>query len=93
MSAKKTLARLARGNLKNVGFGEFCVLVEAFKFTLARVSGSHHIYTHPAVKELINIQEVGGEAKGYQIRQFLGIVERYNLSLDSIEADPENDSK
>jgi hypothetical protein len=30
---------------------------------------------------LLNLQNVKGEAKPYQIRQFLRLVERYNLSL------------
>jgi len=32
------------------------------------------------------VQEVGGEAKPYQIRQFLKLVEEYNLTLE--EANP-----
>jgi hypothetical protein len=32
--------------------------------------------------ELLNLQAVGGEAKPYQIRQFLRLVERYNLRLE-----------
>jgi len=31
--------------------------------------------------ELINLQEVEGKAKPYQIQQFLRLVERYNLEL------------
>ena len=50
-------------------------------FEFARVSGSHHIFTHPDISELLNLQEVRGEAKPYQIRQFLRLVERYNLKL------------
>jgi hypothetical protein len=46
------------------------------------VSGSHHIYLHPDVKELINLQDVNGKAKPYQIKQFLELVERYNLELE-----------
>jgi predicted RNA binding protein YcfA (HicA-like mRNA interferase family) len=56
-------------------------LVEAFGFHLSRVEGSHHIFAHPDVPELINIQNVGGQAKPYQVRQFLKLVERYNLKL------------
>ena len=56
-------------------------LVESFGFRLSRRRGSHHIYTHPKVRELINLQEVGGKAKAYQVRQFLRIVERYDLKL------------
>ena len=56
-------------------------LVEGFGFRLSRVSGSHHIFVHPVVKELVNLQSVHGEAKPYQIQQFLRLVERYNLTL------------
>ena len=55
---------------------------EAFGFELKRVSGSHHIFAHPHIPEVANIQEIGGEAKPYQIRQFLRLVGRYNLELE-----------
>ena len=57
-------------------------LVEGFGFVRVRVSGSHHIFTHPKVRQLINLQNVAGEAKPYQVRQFLRLVERYGLSLE-----------
>lgn len=56
-------------------------LVEAFGFRLSRVNGSHHIFVHPNVREIVNLQEVNGKAKPYQIRQFLQLVERYDLKL------------
>ena len=68
--------------MKNVAFQEMRRLVEAFGFDLKRVSGSHHIFVHPHVPELVNLQEVDGEAKPYQIRQFLKLVERYSLTLE-----------
>jgi len=37
--------------MRNVGFAEFCRLVEAFGFKLRRVSGSHYIYSHPESPE------------------------------------------
>jgi predicted RNA binding protein YcfA (HicA-like mRNA interferase family) len=57
-------------------------LVEAFGFRLDRTSGSHHIYVRSGIQQLVNIQNVGGKAKPYQVRQFLRLVERYNLKLD-----------
>ena len=60
-------------------------MVEGFGFQLVRVSGSHHIFTHEGIRELVNLQEVKGEAKPYQIRQFLRLVERYNLRLEDDE--------
>jgi len=80
---RRTLLKLlSQGTLRNVAFADMTSLVEGFGFRLARVSGSHHIFTHPGIPELVNLQEVTGEAKPYQIRQFLRLVERYNLRLE-----------
>jgi len=49
-------------------FEEMVTLVEAFGFRLSRVKDSHHIFVHPQVQELVNLQNVGGKAKPYQIR-------------------------
>jgi predicted RNA binding protein YcfA (HicA-like mRNA interferase family) len=56
--------------------------MEGFGFRLARVRGSHHVFSHPDIPELINIQEVDGQAKPYQVRQFLKLVERHDLQLE-----------
>ena len=66
---------------KNIRFDEFVALVEAFGFALSRTSGSHHIFQHPDVDELLNLQNSKGKAKPYQIKQFLELVELYNLEL------------
>jgi hypothetical protein len=39
----------------------------------------HHVFVHPEIPELISLQAVRGQAKPYQIRQFLKLVERYDL--------------
>jgi hypothetical protein len=57
-------------------------LVEGFGFRLARTRGSHRIFSHPDVPELLNLQEVGGQARPYQIQQFLKLVEKYALRLE-----------
>lgn len=82
MNLRKVLRRLSEGHLNNVAFNDMRKLIEAFGFELKRVNGSHHIFSHPAITELVNLQEVDGEAKPYQIRQFLRLVERYNLRLE-----------
>jgi predicted RNase H-like HicB family nuclease/predicted RNA binding protein YcfA (HicA-like mRNA interferase family) len=79
MQPRRLLARLARGDLQNVGFTDFCRPLEAFGFAQLRTSGSHRIFAHPAVAELVNVQDVKGQAKPYQIRQVLRLVEQYNL--------------
>ena len=78
---KRKLLRKILNAPQNVKFNEMITLVVAFGFELLRVSGSHHIFAHPDVPELVNLQDVNGQAKPYQIRQFLKLVERYNLQL------------
>ena len=80
MDKRKLLARIIN-NPRSVRFAEAIALVEAFGFHLSRVRGSHHLFAHPGIVEMVNLQEVGGQAKPYQVRQFLKIVERYNLQL------------
>jgi hypothetical protein len=48
------------------------------------VSGSHHVFVLPDLPELLNLQEVSGQAKPYQIRQLLRLIERYNLKLEEV---------
>ncbi len=81
MNKQKLLAKALAGS-KNLRFTEAITLAKAFGYRLVRTKGSHHILVHPKIKELINLQEVGGKAKPYQVRQLLDIVERYNLSLE-----------
>ena len=82
MRRRRLLQRLSEGNVRNARFGDFVNLVDAFGFRLIRVTGSHHIYSRNGVPELINLQDDHGEAKAYQVRQFLRLVERYNLELE-----------
>jgi predicted RNA binding protein YcfA (HicA-like mRNA interferase family) len=56
-------------------------LLEALGFRLARVSASHHIFTHPGMRELVNLQEVDGKCKPYQLKQVLKLIDRNNLRL------------
>jgi hypothetical protein len=43
------------------------------------------VFGRDGIPEQVNLQEVRGEAKPYQIRQFLRLVERYNLQLGDEE--------
>jgi len=74
--------RLARGDVANVSFADMRRLVEAFGFELRRTSGSHHVFVHRDVRELVNLQDVRGQAKPYQVRQFVRLVERYALGME-----------
>lgn len=68
-----------QNNLHNVRFGDFCRLIEWFGFLPKGGKGSHQTFFHPNVKEILDLQELSGEAKPYQIRQFLKLVKLYYL--------------
>jgi len=82
MDPCKTL-EAARAGSRNVRIRDVTRLLEALGFSLARVSGSHHIFVHPIIQEIVNLQEVDGKCKPYQMRQVLRLVDRYNLELGS----------
>lgn len=82
MKLQKLLDKISRREFRNISFADFRRLVEAFGFRLDRVGGSHHIFQHPDLDEQVNLQSSKGQAKPYQVRQFLKLVERYNLSLE-----------
>lgn len=81
MSKKQKLLQKVLSNSTNVRFGDMVTLASAFGFRLSRTKGSHHIFTCPGVPDLLNLQNVRGQVKPYQIKQFLSLVERYNLKM------------
>lgn len=85
MKPRRLLRRLSQGALHNVAISDMIDLTEAPGFHLDRVSGSHHIFSHPDLAEILNLQSVRGEAKPYQVRQLLRIVEKHNLTLEGSE--------
>ncbi len=82
MRPRRLFERLSSGAVENVAFRDIQRLVEAFGFELERVQGSHHIYRHRVLPARLNLQPVRGAAKPYQIRQFLELVEQYDLPLE-----------
>jgi len=79
------LFRQILSNQQNVRFNDLEKLVKAFGFTHVRTSGSHRIYARQGIPELVNLQEVGGQAKPYQIKQFLKLVEKYSIVIQHEE--------
>ncbi len=64
MKKRKLLQKLLSGS-KNIRFSDVSACAEAFGFRLSRITGDHHIYIHPDVQEIVNLQEVEGKAKPY----------------------------
>ncbi|MDR2733604.1 MAG: type II toxin-antitoxin system HicA family toxin [Spirochaetota bacterium] len=79
---KQKLLQQILSNQKNVKYNDFVTILEAYGFYLARTEGSHTIFRNDSVKEIMNIQNVHGEAKPYQVRQFFALIEKYNLKME-----------
>jgi len=84
VNRKKILQKILAGS-KNIKFSDMVNLVKGFGFNLSRTDGSHHIFVRPGIPELINLQNLKGQAKPYQIRQFLKLIEKHNLKLKENE--------
>lgn len=82
MSRKLKLLDKVLAGAHNIRFAEICRLAEAFGYRLDRVSGSHHIYEHPRADRPLNLQNVAGKAKSYQVRQFLRDIEEFHLTMN-----------
>jgi len=80
MTPARTWQRILDGN-RDVRFRDFERPLVAFGFELDRQSGSDRIYRQPALKIRMNIQPEKGNAKAYQIRQLLDLVEANGLQL------------
>ena len=78
MKKRKSYEEIKR-NPKNIRFQRICKVAEVFGFTMRKGKGSHHIFVHSEIEELLNFQNIGGKAKPYQVKQLIKIIERYGL--------------
>ena len=69
MNKRKLLARIAN-NPKSARFDEVVTILNAFGFHVSRVRGSHHIFVHPEIPELVNLQDVHGEENPIRFDNF-----------------------
>jgi predicted RNA binding protein YcfA (HicA-like mRNA interferase family) len=78
----KLLSRIVGGSTTNVASEDFCALMEALGFELDRTRGSPRLYYYGAIRKRLTVQPLkDGDAKPYQIRQLLRLVEQYNLEV------------
>lgn len=68
----------------NIRFNDLCQLLNALGFT-ERTRGSHHLFSRPGVREMINLQREGNQAKVYQVRQVRKILRQYRIGGDRHE--------
>ncbi len=70
---------LSANSDNNIGFKELCYILDYYGFK-CRISGSHHIYFHENIEEIINIQSLkNGKAKAYQVKQVREIFLKYKF--------------
>jgi len=77
----KLYRQLVASTSRTITFRDFERLLRAFGFELDRTVGSHRQYVHPAISRAFPVQPEGKDAKRYQVRELLELVERYGLHL------------
>lgn len=83
MKPARLLRRIVGGTATNVSFADLVSLLGVLGFEEIGGKGSHRVFARSDVTELVNLQEVQGQAKPYQVRQVAGLVRRYDLQLES----------
>lgn len=78
----KLYAKLLDDPGATIAFRDFERMLRAFGFSLDRSKGSHWQYRHPAIGRAFPVQPSGSDAKRYQVRQFLDLIEVYGLHID-----------
>lgn len=73
------IVTLFKRNPANVRFEELCKAAELFSFKFRGGKGSHRIFVKEGIREMLNFQDVKGKAKPYRVKQFIKIIEKYNL--------------
>ncbi|TCM18922.1 putative RNA binding protein YcfA (HicA-like mRNA interferase family) [Novosphingobium sp. PhB165] len=77
----KLYAELLEAQDRTISFRDFEKLLRAFGFTHKRTKGSHQIWIHPALNRPFPVQPSAKDAKAYQVREFLELVEQHALYM------------
>ncbi len=81
MSKPEKLFAKIKNNPQDVRFDEICKIAQVFGFRYKGGKGSHKVYSRKGIPEILNFQNVRGKAKPYQVKQFLKLIEDYNLTI------------
>lgn len=78
--AESVLIRVLRGSSDSgIRFGDLRALLLKLGFA-ERIKGSHHIFTHEGVAEILNLQAKKSMAKPYQVKQVRKVLVQYKLA-------------
>lgn len=76
---EKLLLQILQGvSDANISFDDLCGLLKKLGFE-ERIRGSHHMFRKSGIIEKINLQDDGGKAKAYQVRQVRVVILKYSL--------------
>jgi predicted RNA binding protein YcfA (HicA-like mRNA interferase family) len=78
----KLYARLLANPRATLPFRDFEKLLTAFGFEYVRTTGSHRQYVHPKLTRPLPVQPSSKDAKAYQVREFLELVEEHGLYIE-----------
>lgn len=78
----KLYALLLQSTNRSVSFRDFERLLAAFGFEHSRTTGSHRQYTHPKIPRAFPVQPEKKDAKRYQVRELLELIEAYGLYIE-----------
>lgn len=78
----KLYQQLLESTARSVSFRDFERLLRSFGFELDRTAGSHRQYVHSRISRPFPVQPAGKDAKRYQVREFLELVEAFALHID-----------
>jgi predicted RNA binding protein YcfA (HicA-like mRNA interferase family) len=78
----KLYERLLVNPRATISFRDFEKLLKAFGFEHVRTTGSHRQYVHPKLSRTFPVQPSDKDAKRYQVREFLELVEEHGLYIE-----------
>ena len=78
----KLFVLLLENSNRDVAFRDFLALIVALGFVHSRTKGSHQSFVHKKCPKLLVVQPKGKDAKRYQVRELLVMIEEYGLALD-----------
>lgn len=78
MDLEKEIERM-RKNPKNVSYNTFIRVTKELGFIHRQGKGSHEVMGKPGIERLVVIQRTKGKIKQYQVKQFLKLIENYNM--------------
>ena len=78
----KLYERLLANPRLAISFRDFEKLLKAFGFEHVRTKGSHKVYVHPKLSRPLPVQPTSKDAKAYQVREFLELVEEHGLYIE-----------